>query len=105
MDSVKSFFDSFKEFIWDILGYLLPGSLFLIILSAIVKQQYYFSSSLITKESGMYAAVFVIVSYSIGYCVYGLGLIKELVRGNGLTLKKSNQILRRMIIIKSQNSL
>jgi hypothetical protein len=77
MESVKSFFDSFKEFIWDIIGYLLPGSYALILLSVCVNCEYFVSPSLGTHTNDFYPFVFLVTSYLLGYVIYGFGWLKE----------------------------
>lgn len=81
MDSIKNFFDSFKEFIWDIIGYMLPGSYFLILLSIIVKEDYFVHPKIGTKTDDFYPFIFIIISYLLGYAIYGIGLLKESVLG------------------------
>ena len=77
MESVKGFFDSFKEFIWDIIGYLLPGSYVLILLSVCVNKEYFVSPSLGTNTKDLYPFIFLVISYLIGHVVYGFGCLKE----------------------------
>jgi hypothetical protein len=81
MDSIKNFFDSFKEFIWDIIGYLIPGSYILILLSICIKSNYYLTPSLGNGTTNLYPYVFVIVAYLLGHVAYGFGLLKEEVLG------------------------
>ncbi len=77
MESIKSFFDSFKEFIWDIIGYLLPGSYILILLSVCVKPEYFISSAIGTSKDDYYSFIFIVISYLLGYVAYGFGWAKE----------------------------
>ena len=88
MDNVKGFFDSFKEFIWDIIGYLLPGSYVLILLSVCVNQEFFVSPSLGTKTNDFYPFVFIVVSYLIGHAAYGFGWFKEEIMGKYSYVKK-----------------
>lgn len=81
MDNIRGFFDSFKEFIWDIIGYLLPGSYLLILLSVCVNDEFFVYPSLCTKENGFYPFVFLVISYLLGYVVYGFGCWKENILG------------------------
>lgn len=81
MGSIKTFFDSFKEFIWDIIGYMLPGSFLLILLSACVKPNYQFTTPLNNDKNDMFAFVFIVLSYLLGHLIYGFGLIKERLLG------------------------
>ena len=77
MENVKSFFDSFKEFIWDIIGYLLPGSYVLILLSVCLNKEYFISPSLGTFTKDFYPFIFLVISYLLGHVVYGIGCFKE----------------------------
>lgn len=77
MESVKGFFDSFKEFIWDIIGFLLPGSYVLILLSVCVNKEYFVSPSLGTSTKDFYPFIFLVISYLIGHVVYGFSCLKE----------------------------
>lgn len=88
MENVKTFFESFKEFIWDIIGYLLPGALVVFILSSIVLDKYFLPSPLITNDNGMLMPAFLILSYLVGYLVYSLGVTKENFRGGKAFTKR-----------------
>lgn len=77
MEAIKGFFDSFKEFIWDIIGYLLPGSYIIILLSVCIKEEYFVSPSLGSNISDLPVYVFIVISYLLGHAVYGFGWIKE----------------------------
>lgn len=75
METVKSFFDSFKEFIWDIIGYFLPGSYVLILLSACIDHSFFINCNIEFVDNSF--LVFFIIAYIIGYVVYGIGRWKE----------------------------
>ncbi len=96
MVSARSFFDSFKEFIWDIIGYLLPGSYVLILLSICVNQEYFVSPSLGAGTNGFLLYIFIVVAYLLGYVAYGFGLFKEELMGNYSYKKK----LKRTLLLK-----
>lgn len=81
MENVKSFFDSFKEFIWDIIGYLLPGSYILILLSACVNGDFFVSPSIGASTNEFYPFVFIVISYLLGHVAYGFGWFKEGILG------------------------
>ncbi|MEJ5053916.1 hypothetical protein [Sphingobacterium sp. MYb382] len=55
-----------KEFIWDILGYLIPGALLLILMEIIFEIKAPYSDNNI---------VFFITSYIIGYIIYGINVV------------------------------
>jgi hypothetical protein len=88
MEAIKSFFDSFKEFIWDIIGYLLPGSFLLILLSSCVDNQYFINSSISALNRNYNAYIFIIISYLLGYVTYGFGWLKERILGKYSYVKK-----------------
>lgn len=77
MEALKESFNSLKEFIWDILGYLVPGSFSLILLSVCVNKEYFLTHSLSALNDDFENIIFLIISYIIGYVVYGVGLWKE----------------------------
>ena len=81
MENVKGFFDSFKEFIWDIIGYLLPGSYILILLSAFVNDDFFVSPSIGARTNEFYPFVFIVISYLLGHVAYGFGWFKEAIMG------------------------
>lgn len=88
MESIKSFFDSFKEFIWDIIGYLLPGSYILILLSICINSDFFIPLSLGSKTTDFYPYVFIIISYLLGHVAYGFGWFKEEILGKYSYVKK-----------------
>jgi hypothetical protein len=88
METVKGFFDSFKEFIWDIIGYLLPGCFVLILFYGTVNDKYLFQPDLKIMEDKYFFFVLIILAYLIGYVVYGLGCIKERLFGKFSYTKK-----------------
>lgn len=88
MENIKSFFDSFKEFVWDIIGYLLPGSYLLILLSIIIKKDYFVYPTIGTKSNDFYPFIFIVISYLLGYSIYGLGVMKENILGKYSYIKK-----------------
>lgn len=81
MESVKGLFDSFKEFIWDIIGYLLPGSYVLILLSVCINKEYFISPSIGISTKDYYPFIFFVISYLLGHVVYGFGCLKEKLLG------------------------
>lgn len=87
MDSIKNFFDSFKEFIWDIVGYLLPGSYLLILLSICANDRLFLSVKLSSLGNDFNSLIFVIASYLLGYVVYGFSFFKEKKLGDSSYMK------------------
>lgn len=99
MDSVKSFFDSFKEFVWDIVGYVLPGSYLLVLLSICVNEHLFIKIKIILKTEDFNLYIFLLGSYLLGYIVYGLSILKEKKLGNKSYMKKiENSIYNRKSI-------
>lgn len=88
MDSVKNFFDSFKEFVWDIIGYLLPGSYLLILLSICINENLFISTKIKLTNEDSNLFIFLLGSYLLGYLVYGLSFLKEKKLGNKSYMKK-----------------
>lgn len=72
---IKSFFDSFKEFVWDIIGYLIPGSFLFILLSATISEKYFVTTNLSSEDLNIF--IFIVLSYLLGYVIYGIGLYKD----------------------------
>lgn len=77
MNSIKGIIDSFKEFIWDIIGYLLPGSYILILLSVCINEKYFLIPSLGDTNNNFLPFIFIVVSYLLGHIAYGFGSFKE----------------------------
>ncbi len=88
MEKITSFFDSFKEFVWDIIGYLLPGSYVLILLSVCINQEYFVFPSIGTNPNDFYPYIFIVISYLLGYVAYGAGKFKEEIFKNNSYVKK-----------------
>ncbi len=106
MENVKSFFDSFKEFIWDIIGYLVPGSYILILLSFCVNHDYYIRSSLEVGLENFSTIAFVISSYILGYLTHGVGCLKEKLLGKySYTKKIESRVSTRKAYILSKELL
>ena len=88
MENIKVIFDSLKEFIWDIVGYLIPGSYILIILSVCIESEYFFSPSFGSNTSDFSPYAYIIISYLLGYVAYGFGWFKEGVLSEKSYVKK-----------------
>lgn len=88
MESTKGFLDSFKEFVWDIIGYLLPGSYILILLSICVNKEYFIYTPSGTSTNDFSLFVFIIISYLLGHVAYGFGWVKENILGKRSYLKQ-----------------
>lgn len=88
MEGIKNFFDSFKEFIWDIIGYLLPGTYVLILLSACISNEYFVNSPITHFFPDLNVYVFIVISYLLGYVSYGFGWLKEKILGKRSYVKK-----------------
>jgi len=88
MEGIKSFFESFKEFIWDILGYILPGAYFLILMSISIKNAYLTNINYFHIDKNYFPYIILIISYIIGYAVYGLNaLIENTLKGKSYSKK------------------
>jgi hypothetical protein len=86
MEGVKSFFESFKEFVWDIIGYFIPGLYLIMILSVCIDSKYHFESTLVSKQ-GEISPVIYFLAYILGYVIYGYSELKERVLGTRSYMK------------------
>lgn len=103
MDNLKGFFDSFKEFIWDIIGYLLPGSYILILLSVCVNEEYFITPSLGPENNDFLPFIFIVISYLLGHVAYGFGWLKEELLGKYSYVKQiESKIANRMAFALSK---
>jgi len=82
MEGIKGLLESIKEFIWDVLGFLIPGVYVIILLSVVVLPKYFIESPLVTQKDGGINLIVVITAYILGYVIYGIGEIKEKYHGN-----------------------
>lgn len=100
METAKNFFDSFKEFIWDIIGYFLPGSYILILLSACINKSYFIEHNIEAGSGDRNFLVFFIISYIIGYVVYGISGLKEKLFGKKSYTKRIEEQTKEKIAFK-----
>lgn len=92
MDGIKGFFESFKEFVWDILGYILPGAYCLILMSLSIDSNYWLNVNSVF-ESQYYPYVIVVISYLLGYAVYGVNIIiKDILGKKSYTKVIENEV-------------
>lgn len=102
MDGIKSFFESFKEFVWDILGFILPGAYCIILMSLSIDKNYWLNVNSVF-DGQYYIYVIIVVSYFMGYAVYGLNIIiQKITRDKSYTKVIENEVKNR---ITYQNSL
>jgi hypothetical protein len=71
-DAVKSL----KEFTWDIIGYLIPGFLLIVVFNFVVIPEVGIKNSFLIDWSTFGAYVYVVLSYILGYVVYSLTILK-----------------------------
>jgi hypothetical protein len=88
MEGIKGLFESLKEFIWDVIGYFIPGMYVIILLSVIVEPKYFIHTELIDKKDPAINFVLVIIAYILGYLIYGLGEWKEKSQGKNSFMEK-----------------
>jgi hypothetical protein len=91
MEGVKSFFESFKEFVWDIIGYFIPGLYFLLILSVCIDPKYFYQSNLLEATSKELSPVLYFLAYILGYIIYGYSELKERKMGNHSYMKQKEK--------------
>lgn len=90
MEGLKGFFDSFKEFIWDIIGYFLPGCYLIMVLSYTVNRDYFVYQSIFPySNEEFHLLYFIVLSYLLGYVIYGFGWFKEEILGHHSYVKKT----------------
>lgn len=73
MEGIKGLFESMKEFIWDIVGFFIPGIYVIIVLSVIVKPTYFLQTPLIGIKDSAVNFIIIIVAYVLGYVIFGFG--------------------------------
>jgi len=91
MEGVKTFFESFKEFVWDIIGYFIPGLYLLLILSICVNPQYFYESNLLEITQKELSPVLYFLAYILGYIIYGYSELKERKMGNYSYMKQKEK--------------
>jgi len=103
MENVKSFFDSFKEFIWDIIGYLIPGSYIIILSSVFVNKDYFIAPESGSISKDFYPYIFIVISYLLGHVAYGFGWLKEVILGKkSFTKRIEENVSKRKAFILSK---
>ncbi len=103
MDGFRSFFDSFKEFIWDIIGYLIPGLYLVILVSFFTNESY--NIGIPAFFQGNEIVILIVISYVLGYIIYGLGDLKEKIRGNNSYSKRILSPISSTIVFKESKRL
>lgn len=68
---------SLKEFIWDIIGYLIPGFLLIIVFNLVILPKTGISNKFFFDWKIFQNYLIVVVSYVLGYVVYGLTIFKK----------------------------
>ena len=97
---LKAFFESLKDYFLDVIGFLIPGVMLLVCLSVTVQNKYFFSSPILKNESSYYTFIFLIVTYVLGYLVYGLGVLKDNVLGKLSSKKRIEEEIRNSNVFK-----
>jgi hypothetical protein len=67
---------SVKEFIWDIIGYLIPGFLLIIVFNLIIEPKLSVKNNFFFDWKLFQSYLIVIVSYALGYIIYSLTIFK-----------------------------
>ena len=81
MEEIKNLFEALKEFIWDVIGYFLPGMYVIILLSVIVNPEYFIKTPLLSEKDEGINFITVILAYILGYVIYGISEAKENILG------------------------
>lgn len=87
----KNFFDSFKDFFWDILGYLLPGLYLFFLLSVCIVPERFYTSEILKSQPELYLFALIVVCYILGYLIYGVGVLKDRFFGKYSSTRKIEQ--------------
>lgn len=67
---------SVKEFIWDIIGYLIPGFLLIIVFNLIIEPSLSINNNFFFDWKLFQSYLIVVVAYTLGYIVYSLTIFK-----------------------------
>ncbi|MFV8361450.1 hypothetical protein [Flavobacterium sp. LS1P3] len=67
---------SVKEFIWDIIGYLIPGFLLIIVFNLIIEPTLSIQNNFFFDWKLFQSYLIVVVSYILGYIIYSLTIFK-----------------------------
>ncbi len=67
---------SLKEFIWDIIGYLIPGFLLIIVFNLIFLPSIAISKDFLFDWNQFAPSLIVVLAYCLGYVVYSLTILK-----------------------------
>jgi len=79
MPDPRSFFDSFKSFIWDIISYFGPGIYFLILVSIFVLHKYSIQLPRFAQKSETFEVL--TLAYILGYIIYAYSHFIEISQG------------------------
>ena len=82
MEGIKDLVEALKEFIWDVIGYFVPGIYLIILLSSCIEPSRYIASPLVGEKDSAVNFITVIIAYILGYLIYGIGEIKENILGS-----------------------
>ena len=67
---------SVKEFIWDIIGYIIPGFLLIIVFNLIIEPTLSIHNNFFFDWKLFQSYLIVVVSYTLGYIIYSLTIFK-----------------------------
>lgn len=73
----KEIIEAIKNFFLDIIGFFLPGFILLILLSICISPSYFISTTILKSTPSYYNLITIVVSYILGYVIYGIGIIKD----------------------------
>lgn len=71
---LKGFVDATKEFVWDIIGYLIPGFIAIVLISTFSNHIYFFPIPIVNFEKDFLVFTVMILSYTLGHLIYGFTL-------------------------------
>ena len=102
---MKNVIESLKEFVWDILGYLIPGAFFLITMNLCIKPDLCIPKNFLIDWELFENTLVIISCYILGYIVYSLTELKNNFQDSIIKLipNKENFIIKYVKTKHSQN--
>lgn len=73
---MEGIINSLKEFVWDIIGYLIPGFTFLVIFNFVALPAIKVENSFLFDWNNFYPYLIIVVSYILGYVIYSITIFK-----------------------------
>ncbi|WP_322969419.1 hypothetical protein [Faecalibacter sp. LW9] len=98
---------SIKEFIWDILGYLIPGITLVILFNFIISPEIITNDNFIFDWEEFKNYLILVIAYVLGYLIYSLSIFKLKIQNfviEKINIPESNKLFKYInILIKSKH--